>query len=539
MRSGGGRIGGRDGACWRELPGPRDPGADVGVPDSGRTGVVPGRIQRVAETGWRAVPDARTPMTRRRDRRPWPGDRDTVPVTMADEIGVGERGVMGAPRSRQTPAGPRRPESSVPDAGQGGRSRPVGSDRSDRRDQGGQAAPDARIIHTADVHLGARHDDLGEQAAAQRERQFAAFKAAVDLALAEKVDLFLDRRRPVRLERPAHAARSSASPPSSRGSPRRASGRCIIPGTHDVYDRSSIYRAYDLAGAGRQPARPTRWSPSSTPDHPSVHLAALDAVVHGRVLPDQARPAQPAARPRRASTTPRPPTWHIGLRPRLDRDPGQDRPRRGRHHDRGDRGERPRLPRARALALGAERARPGVAYAYAGAPEAVAARPGRAGKVLLVDARRQHAASGRRRASSSGSSARRASSAARSTPRPSRRQPALIAQPRQARPTRTSSSTSGWSASGPTTSTSTSTRSRGALRHRSCKVRVRDVSHAGADRGVAAVAGHDRGRVHPRPRGADRRPRGAADDVAPREAAELRDVLRLGRLLLAGHEVSL
>ena len=48
-----------------------------------------------------------------------------------------------------------------------------------------------RIIHTADVHLGARHDDLGEQASAQRERQFAAFTAAIDLALAEKVDLFL------------------------------------------------------------------------------------------------------------------------------------------------------------------------------------------------------------------------------------------------------------------------------------------------------------------------------------------------------------
>ena len=32
-----------------------------------------------------------------------------------------------------------------------------------------------RLIHTADVHLGARHDDLGDQAAAQRERQFAAF----------------------------------------------------------------------------------------------------------------------------------------------------------------------------------------------------------------------------------------------------------------------------------------------------------------------------------------------------------------------------
>src|SRR5687768_4789874 len=48
-----------------------------------------------------------------------------------------------------------------------------------------------RIIHTADVHLGARHDDLGEQASAQRERQFAAFTAAIDLAIAEKADLFL------------------------------------------------------------------------------------------------------------------------------------------------------------------------------------------------------------------------------------------------------------------------------------------------------------------------------------------------------------
>ena len=48
-----------------------------------------------------------------------------------------------------------------------------------------------RLLHTADVHLGARHADLGEQAAVQRERQFAAFRATVDVALAEKVDLVL------------------------------------------------------------------------------------------------------------------------------------------------------------------------------------------------------------------------------------------------------------------------------------------------------------------------------------------------------------
>ena len=48
-----------------------------------------------------------------------------------------------------------------------------------------------RLLHTADIHLGARHSDLGERAAAQRERQFAAFRRSVDVALEERVDLFL------------------------------------------------------------------------------------------------------------------------------------------------------------------------------------------------------------------------------------------------------------------------------------------------------------------------------------------------------------
>jgi hypothetical protein len=48
-----------------------------------------------------------------------------------------------------------------------------------------------RLLHTADVHLGARHADLGDRASTQRERQFAAFVATIDLALVEKVDLVL------------------------------------------------------------------------------------------------------------------------------------------------------------------------------------------------------------------------------------------------------------------------------------------------------------------------------------------------------------
>src|SRR5258707_9416730 len=102
-----------------------------------------------------------------------------------------------------------------------------------------------RLLHTADVHLGARHTDLGEQAAAQRERQFAAFRATVDLAIAEKVDvvviagdLFDATVQPRRsVERGAAELKRLADVRIRT---------VIIPGTHDVYDRASIYRAYDL-----------------------------------------------------------------------------------------------------------------------------------------------------------------------------------------------------------------------------------------------------------------------------------------------------
>src|SRR5438876_3015006 len=102
-----------------------------------------------------------------------------------------------------------------------------------------------RLLHTADVHLGARHSDLGEAAAAQRERQFDAFRRSVDLALAERVDLFLiagdlfDSNTQPRRSVEAVAAELA----------RLVQARiraAIIPGTHDVYDRASIYRAYDL-----------------------------------------------------------------------------------------------------------------------------------------------------------------------------------------------------------------------------------------------------------------------------------------------------
>jgi len=165
-----------------------------------------------------------------------------------------------------------------------------------------------RLLHTADVHLGARHADLGDAASAQRERQFAAFKASVDLAIKEKVDLFLvagdlfdsnvqPRRSVERVA--AELARLAEARIRS----------VLVPGTHDVYDRSSIYRAYDLAALAG--AVGSDLVTVLDPDHPDVFLRSLDVVVHGRCFPTKRAPHSPlldldVENDDRA-------TWHVGL----------------------------------------------------------------------------------------------------------------------------------------------------------------------------------------------------------------------------------
>ena len=246
-----------------------------------------------------------------------------------------------------------------------------------------------RVIHTADVHLGARHDDLGEQAAAQRERQFAAFKAAVDLALSEKVDLFLvagdlfdsnvQPRRSVErvaaeLKRLAEARIRSV----------------IIPGTHDVMDRASIYRAYDLpvmAGSTPDDGMVTVLDP----EHPSIHLPTLHAVVHARVFATKRAPHSPlrdVAADVAAEIEPG--AWQIGMVHGSIAIPGKTD-----HDEVVITTEQIAASGLHYLALGhwhsAQQGKAGsVAYAYPGAPEAVALDQDRAGKVLLVELDEKH-----------------------------------------------------------------------------------------------------------------------------------------------------
>ena len=236
-----------------------------------------------------------------------------------------------------------------------------------------------RLLHTADVHLGARHADLGDRAATQRERQFAAFVATIDLALAEKVDLVLIA---------GDLFDSNVQP---RRSVERAAAQLnrlvearirtvIAPGTHDLFDRASIYRAYDLAALSG--AVGSDLVTVLDPDHPEAHLKALDMIVHGRCFATKRAPYSPLkdldlSKDDRAA-------WHVGLlhasiaiEGKTDRDEvvitaGEIA---ASHLD--------------YLALGhwhsTSKGKAGkTAYAYAGAPEPIALDQDRAGNVLLV-----------------------------------------------------------------------------------------------------------------------------------------------------------
>ncbi len=386
-----------------------------------------------------------------------------------------------------------------------------------------------RIIHTADVHLGARHDDLGEQAAAQRERQFAAFKAAIDLALTEKVDLFLiagdlfDSNVQPRRSVERVAAELS----------RLANGRIrtvIIPGTHDVFDRASIYRAYDLpamAGSGPDDDKVTLLDPGRG----VVHLAAIDTLVYGKVFATKRAPSSPLLD--LIGPHDPPSTWRIGLvhgsiaiPGKTDRDEvvvtteeiagsGLDYLALGHWHS------------AQTGTAGA------VTYGYAGAPEAVALDQDRAGKVLLVELDERagkHVVSveerpvGRTRfAKQEIDTASVASQVALIDSLAAQADPDVVLDARLV-------------GVRPDDLDLDLTEIEKSLAPSFLKVRVRDVSLPALTAGPLPSADTIAGAFI-----RDLEAQIVAFEAAgsANEAAELRDALRLGRLLLAGHEVSL
>jgi DNA repair protein SbcD/Mre11 len=104
-----------------------------------------------------------------------------------------------------------------------------------------------KILHTADIHLGARFSGLGNRSNAQREQLRATFKSVIATAIEERVnivliagDLFDANQQPQRnidlvIEQFNLLKQNNISV-------------CLVPGTHDSLDPSSIYRKVDFEG---------------------------------------------------------------------------------------------------------------------------------------------------------------------------------------------------------------------------------------------------------------------------------------------------
>ena len=104
-----------------------------------------------------------------------------------------------------------------------------------------------KILHTADIHLGAKFSGLGNNSASQREQLRATFKNIIATAIDERVnivliagDLFDANQQPqinIDLVIEQFNLLGSNNIPV-----------CLIPGTHDSLDSSSIYRKIDFEG---------------------------------------------------------------------------------------------------------------------------------------------------------------------------------------------------------------------------------------------------------------------------------------------------
>ena len=135
---------------------------------------------------------------------------------------------------------------------------------------------------------------MGAAAAAQRERQATAFARAIDEGLRAGVDaalicgdLFDSNAQP---RRSVEAAVAELRRLTDRGV-----HVVIIPGTHDVYDKRSIYRAFDLAAiAGLAPG--SDLLTVLTPERPELLLPDLDLIIYGRVFATKRAPRSPLAR---------------------------------------------------------------------------------------------------------------------------------------------------------------------------------------------------------------------------------------------------
>jgi exonuclease SbcD len=102
-----------------------------------------------------------------------------------------------------------------------------------------------KFLHTADIHLGTKFSGLGEKGEKARENLKLTFKRIIDLALERKVDLLLISGDLFDSNLVSKEASEFVLEEFLRLNDIPV---CILPGTHDFYDNSSIYKNWEEKG---------------------------------------------------------------------------------------------------------------------------------------------------------------------------------------------------------------------------------------------------------------------------------------------------
>ncbi len=102
-----------------------------------------------------------------------------------------------------------------------------------------------RLLHTADIHLGAKFVGLGEKGAIQREQVQATFKNLIELAIKEQVDMLLVAGDLFDSNQQSKSNTDLVIEQFSLLASKNIAV-CLIPGTHDCFDSKSIYRKMNL-----------------------------------------------------------------------------------------------------------------------------------------------------------------------------------------------------------------------------------------------------------------------------------------------------
>jgi len=95
-----------------------------------------------------------------------------------------------------------------------------------------------KLLHTADVQLDAPFAFLGDKGEAHRQQLYDTFKKIVELARNEKYDILLIAGDLFNDNRPSRTTVNLVAQALSN----LTIPVCILPGNHDCYDSSSIYR---------------------------------------------------------------------------------------------------------------------------------------------------------------------------------------------------------------------------------------------------------------------------------------------------------